>query len=370
MHDVAPRARTLRRLLAVALALPEPLQQRVRGETRKNDRGDALDPATQLLIALEERLQPQELADKTVGQARRDFVSSTQIVEGEPRELARTEDRRLNGLPTRLYVPRGVAPPGGWPLLFYVHGGGWAIGDLRSHDRLCRRIAAEVGTLVLAAEYPLAPEHPFPHGADAVLDLFRYLRTHAAELGADPERIAIGGDSAGGNLSAVTCLRLRDAGEPQPAYQLLLYPATDLRCVAPSYYALGHGYLLTQASIQWYLGHYRADPLNPRASVLLEPDLGRLAPAIVVTAGFDPLRDDGEQYAKQLVEAGVEVDDLRFPSLVHGFGSMDGSLRSCDQALQRVLSAVRHRAWPRRGKPVGTGESDAPVDAAGPADRV
>ncbi|MEQ1572356.1 MAG: alpha/beta hydrolase, partial [Myxococcota bacterium] len=205
------------------------------------------------------------------------------------------------------------------------------------------RLCVEGACVVVAVDYPLAPEHPFPQGLEAATATYGWVVANAARFEGDPARVAIGGDSAGGNLAAAVCLRLRDRGLAQPAFQLLLYPATDLRCVSASYHALGEGYLLTKDAIAWYLDHLGADPLDPRASVLLEPELRGLAPAIVTTAGFDPLRDDGEQYAARLRDAGVEVDELPFPSMVHGFYAMDGMIAGADAAIERTAARVRER---------------------------
>lgn len=342
MSDAPTRSeRTLRRLLLATLALPERVRRRIRGPVRRNDRGDALEPDLQLMIRLES-LKPQDLTHRTPAEARANLVASIRIVEGAPRDLARTEDHLIAGALARVYVPRATGRDP-LPVMVYLHGGGWAVGNLRSHDRFCRRLAADVGQVVVAVDYPLAPERPYPAALEVAVAAVRWARAHAALFGGDPDRVAIGGDSAGGNLSAAACLRLRDLGDPAPAFQLLLYPALDLRCLTASYDALGEGYLLTKQSIQWYLGHYGASPTDPRASVLLEPDLGGLPAAIIVTAGFDPLRDDGEQYVERLRQADVGVTFLPFPGQIHGFVNMDGAIPSADRATAQVLDAVRRR---------------------------
>jgi acetyl esterase len=340
MSDAPTRSeRSLRRLLDTLLALPERVQRTIRGPDRTNDRGDRLEPDLQLMVRLES-LKPQDLVNRTPLQARANLVGSIRIVEGAARALARTEDHVVDGVRVRAYVPRS---PGPLPILVYLHGGGWVVGDLRSHDRFCRRLAAEGDQVVVAVDYPLAPECPYPAGLGVAVDVVRWIRKNAALFHGDADRVAVGGDSAGGNLAAAACLRLRDLGEPLPVFQLLIYPALDLRCLTASYRALGEGYLLTKDSIQWYLGHYGAEVTDPRASVLLEPELRGLPPAIVVTAGFDPLRDDGEQYVVRLREAGVEVTALPFPGQVHGFVNMDGAIPSADRATGAVLDVVRRR---------------------------
>jgi acetyl esterase len=240
----------------------------------------------------------------------------------------------------RVYRPSAEGP---LPVLVYAHGGGWCAGDLDTHDTICRRLATDGGQIVVAVDYRRAPEHRYPAGHEDLLSAWRWVEQHAVELGGEPERVAIGGDSAGGNLAAAVCLSLRESGAAQPAFQWLVYPATDLRCGSASHREFGEGYVLTAAAIQWYLARYGADPTDPRASVLLAADLRGLAPAIIATAGFDPLRDEGEAYAERLRVAGVQVEEHRFPGLVHGFLAMDGVLPSCERAVARLVEATRRR---------------------------
>jgi acetyl esterase len=200
--------------------------------------------------------------------------------------------------------------------------------------------------VVLAPHYRLAPEHPFPAAVDDSLAAMRWLRQQAAELGVDPARIAVGGDSAGGNLAAVLCLALRDAGEPAPQAQLLIYPATDMRAVAPSHATNGQGYLLTRDSIAYYRGHYIAEPArwaDWRASPLLHPDLSGLPPALVLTAGFDPLRDEGRQYADALSAAGTPCQYLGFERQIHGFITMTRVLDEARTAVALCAAWLRQR---------------------------
>lgn len=333
MSDATLRERTLRRLLRGALRLRRRLPRR----PRTNDRGDALDPDLSVLCRLE-ALQRVDVAARTVPDARAGLVSGVRVVEGAPRALARVEDLDAGGVPARLYAPDGD----GLPVLVYLHGGGWVCGDLRSHDRLCRRLAADGRQVVVAVDYRRAPEHPYPAALHDVVTALSWVR---ATLGGPG--VAVGGDSAGGNLAAAACLVLRDRGEPQPAFQLLVYPGLDLRRLSASYRNLGRGFLLTADSIDWYIDHYGADPLDPRASVVLEPDLAGLAPAVVATAGFDPLRDDGEVYAQRLAAAGVPVAHHAFPSLVHGFANMDGAVPAASRAVDALAEACR-TAWGQR----------------------
>mgnify|MGYP001477513991 CR=1 FL=1 len=208
-------------------------------------------------------------------------------------------------------------------------GGGWGIGDLVSHDDLCRDLAAQAHCAVLAVDYRLAPEHRFPAAADDAIAATRWASEHAAELGIDPTRLAVGGDSAGGNLAAVSALAARDAGIPLAA-QLLIYPVTDMAHLeGESYTACGEGYGLTAAAMAWFRDHYLADAAAAqdwRVSPLLASDLSRLPPALVVTAEFDVLRSEGEAYARRLAEAGVPTELARYDGMIHGFVSMAGVL--------------------------------------------
>jgi acetyl esterase len=256
----------------------------------------------------------------------------------EPPEVAEVREARSDsGVPLRLYRPQAAGPgAAGLPVLVYFHGGGWTIGDLDTHDVLCRQLCVGAGIAVVSVDYGLGPEVRFPGGVDDCVQATRWVRAHAADLGVDATRIAVGGDSAGGNLAAVVALMLRDAGDPPLAYQLLIYPATDMRCVAPSHRTNGQGYLLTSDSIAYYRGHYIDNPAHWadwRASPLLAADHTRLPPALVLTAGYDPLRDEGLQYADALSAAGNRVEYLCFERQIHGFITMG-------RVLQEALTAV------------------------------
>jgi acetyl esterase len=243
-------------------------------------------------------------------------------------------------LPARLYRTRPDGHAGG--LLVYFHGGGWVVGDLDSCDNVCRFLASNAGVSVLSVGYRLAPEHRFPAAVEDALTAFDFAVGHAASLGARPDAIAVGGDSAGGNLAAVVC-QLRTAGE-RPAYQLLFYPATDLSRKHDSVRLFARGYFLTEAQIDWYRGHYLADSaeaLDPRASPLLAEDLTGLPPAYIATAGFDPLRDEGERYGQRLREAGVPVVARRHDQLIHAFVNATGVGRTGRAALREASAALR-----------------------------
>jgi acetyl esterase len=245
-----------------------------------------------------------------------------------PRPMARVQERRIPGpagdLPARLYVPHGQPSDAPAPLLVYYHGGGWVIGDLETCDGVCRLLAEASGASVLSIDYRLAPEHPFPAAVEDAWAAFAWAVENAAELGADPARIAVGGDSAGGNLSAVVSLLAREGGGPKPALQLLIYPVTDTEGTMRSRLTYAEGFILTKADMDAFEAAYLPDGAareDARISVLHATDLSSLPPAYVITAGFDPLRDEGEAYALRLREAGTRVALRRHPGLIHSFAN-------------------------------------------------
>ena len=228
-------------------------------------------------------------------------------------------DIDADGIPTRLYRPNDRTDLG---LLVYFHGGGWVIGDLDSHDAVCRALANGSGHAVLSVDYRLAPEHPFPAPLEDAVTATRWAHAHAAELGCRADRIAVGGDSAGGNLAAVVAQLA-----PVPlVYQLLVYPVTDLTCAQPSYEENATGYFLTKAAMRWFIDHYigEADAKDPRISPLFAADhvLAATPPALVITAEFDPLRDEGDAYATRLAALGVPTSHVRFGGMFHAFFSL------------------------------------------------
>ena len=250
----------------------------------------------------------------------------------------------LGPIPLRLYRPLGTMPDQTLPALVYYHGGGWVIGDLDTHDTLCRELANGSGCAVVSVDYRLAPEHRFPAAVDDAIAAARWVRREAAALKLDAERIAVGGDSAGGNLAAVVAIAARDAGEPPFAWQLLIYPATDQHRTAPSHERNGQGYLLTRDTMDYFTGHYIPDArlyADWRASPLLHPDLSRLPPALVLTAGYDPLRDEGLAYAQKLSEAGTRATHLSFERQIHGFILMGKVLAEANDAVRLCAAALR-----------------------------
>jgi len=263
---------------------------------------------------------------------------------GAVRELE--ADGPHGAIPLRLYRPAGVADSRRLPVLVFFHGGGWVIGDLETHDVLCRQVTAEAGVSVIAVDYRLAPEHKFPAAVDDAWAATRWIAAHAAELSVNPERLAVGGDSAGGNLAAVVALLARDAGGPRIALQILLYPVTDLVSESQSYADLADGYMLTRDSMRWFRAQYLAreeDAADWRVSPLRAPSLAGLPPALVVTAGYDPLRDEGEAYAKKLRNAGVSVDAVSFGGMIHGFVPMGRLIDAAFRAVTLIAGSL-HQA--------------------------
>ncbi|HLL12946.1 MAG TPA: alpha/beta hydrolase [Rubrivivax sp.] len=307
-----------------------------------------LDPQARALIDLmvERQLPPMHTLPPTEARRvyleRRFFTQPTQPPVGEVRDL-----QTAGGVRLRLYRP---PQPGVHPVLVYFHGGGWTIGDLDSHDVLCRQLCLAADVAVVAVDYRMGPEHRFPAAVEDCVEAMRWVRSQAARLGLDATRLAVGGDSAGGNLAAVVCLVLRNAGDPPPVFQLLIYPATDMRAVAPSHTTNGQGYLLTSDLIAYFRGHYvdEASWADWRASPLLAPDLGGLPPALVLTAGFDPLRDEGRQYADALSAAGNRVQYVCFERQIHGFITMSKVLDEARSAVA-LSAAVLKEAVNRDG---------------------
>jgi acetyl esterase len=279
-----------------------------------------------------------------VDQARAGHETETKLLSGPGEPVAEVRDLEIAApscsIPARLYRPEGAQP---LPLIVYLHGGGWTIGSIESFDTVVRALANAAGAIVVSVEYRLAPEAPFPAALEDSLCAVRWLAANAAELGADPTRMAIAGDSAGGNLATVVARRLR--GEVDLRAQVLIYPVTDAGCNTASYREFGEGHGLTAASMHrfWNLYLNGADGTDPDASPLRAEDLAGLPPAFVLTAGFDPLRDEGEAYAEALREAGVEVEVRRFEGAIHGFWRWLAVTEQSRLAVDEVAAALRTR---------------------------
>jgi acetyl esterase/lipase len=263
--------------------------------------------------------------------------------------LARIEDIRIPGpagtLPARVYDAGGT-PGSIRPAVLYFHGGGWVQGDLETHHGVCARLALRSGALVVALDYRLAPGHPFPAAVDDCLAAYRWLRAHAAELGVDAGRVAVAGDSAGGNLAAVVSQQAAPAGEPVPACQVLIYPGLDFALDTPSHRELADAHIIPRDRIEWYATQYfpaGADRLDPRAAPLRAADLSGQPPTLVITAGFDPLRDEGHAYAERLRAAKVDVVDHEYPGQIHAFVSLTKAIPQGLAATHEIADYLRER---------------------------
>ena len=279
--------------------------------------------------------------------ARALYLDRRALAQPAPQAVTSVADLQADGphgaIPLRLYKPLPMAT-GALPLLVYFHGGGWTMGDLDTHDTLCRELANRAGCAVLAVDYRMGPEHRFPAAVDDCIAATRWAHTQAGALGVDATRMAVGGDSAGGNLAAVVAIAARDAGDLPLVYQLLIYPATDMRATAPSHTSNGQGYLLTSDTIRYFHDHYiddRAHDLDWRASPLLHTDLSKLPPALVLTAGFDPLRDEGAAYAEALTAAGNRATYVCFERQIHGFITMGRVLDEANTAVALCATELR-----------------------------
>ena len=337
------------RLLKAACGLPPRLQRRLFGAPPRID-GQVLASDMQALIRIAELAESGSfLSGMSVEQARASARAESRVTDSRPPfPMARIEALEVPGqagpVPTRLYVPGGLPAGAPAPLLVYFHGGGWVIGDLDTHDGVCRFLAAAAGTAVLSIDYRLAPEHPFPAAVEDAWAGFSWAVANAGALGIDPARIAVGGDSAGGNLAAVVSLLARAGGGQMPAMQLLIYPPTDSAGDLPSRQLFAEGFLLTKGDMDSFERCYLppgSDATDPRVSILLAPDLRGLPPAYVATAGFDPLRDEGEAYALRMREAGVQVALRRHPGLVHSFANLTAISRSSRGAMLEAAGALR-----------------------------
>jgi acetyl esterase/lipase len=363
-------------IVRAVCGLPLWAQRAVSGAPVRLD-GQELAPEIQFLLRVAALAGDRSVAEgRTPARARADNRrGALAVAQRPPLPMARVEPLTIPGpagdVPARLYAPqpadgtivspggdksvRSTGADGGRPLVVYFHGGGWCVGGLETHDGPCRFLATHSGAKVLSVDYRLAPEHPFPAAVDDALAAFRWAAGAAAELGADPMRIAVAGDSAGGNLAAAVCLLARDLDGPKPALQALLYPVTDVGRAHRSREVFAEGFLLTRADMDWFERHYlgsrqpavdggreavpHAD--DPRVAVLRAEDLAGLPPAYVATAGFDPLRDEGELYAERMRAAGVRVALRRHPGLIHGFANMTAISRTAEAAMHELAGALR-----------------------------
>jgi len=337
-----------RAVLRTAGSLPPAVLRVLSGSTVVVD-GQELHPEVRLALRLLELGGEPAYEKLSVAEARNEVEREATLFGGPPVPVGEVRDIQVPGpggdLRTRFYRPPAASGPAGAPvaLLVYFHGGGWVVGSVDSHDNTCRFLCRHAGVAVLSVDYRRAPDDKFPAAVDDALAAFRWAAGHAGELGVAPGAIAVGGDSAGGNLAAVVSqLACRDGG-PRPAFQLLFVPVTDLSAKSRSYELFREGFYLTEATMDWYRDHYLPDAeaaLDPRASPLLADDVGGLPPAYVATAGFDPLRDEGEAYAARLRDAGVPVALRRHSGLVHAFANAIGVGHTGRDAMLEAAGAL------------------------------
>jgi acetyl esterase len=326
--------------------LPDGVKRLLSGRAAVVVDGNTLDPALQLFLAGERAMGLTGLAVDDDAAKTRALTHDSCVALGGASPPVAARDLSIPGpagpIGARHYRPsRSDAAA----LLVYFHGGGFVFGDLDSFDAFCRQICDGAGVHVLSVDYRLAPEHKAPAGVDDAYAAFRWAAEHAEELGADPVRVAVGGDSAGGALAAVVCQLARDSGGPRPCLQLLNYPITELNAETRSRTLFASGFLLTREDMDFfhrqYLDGSGLDPTDPRISPLLADNLSDLPPAVVVTAGFDPLRDEGNHYAAALAEAGVPVDLRQYGSMIHAFINFAGLAGGCRDAIADIASALR-----------------------------
>jgi acetyl esterase len=283
-----------------------------------------------------------------VDEARTLYRERRFFAQPEPPEVALAQDLKIPGpvsnIPLRHYRPQGWEDGKPLPALVYYHGGGHTIGDLDTHDTLCRELANLSGWAVFSVDYRLGPEHRFPAAVDDSFAALQWIAANAEQLAILPQRLAVGGDSAGGNLAAVAALLARDAGEPALAFQLLIYPVTDFRFATASHRANAQGYLLTREVIDYFTDCYLADRSQAtdwRVSPALAADHTRLPPALVLTAGYDPLHDEGVDYARLLQQAGNQVEHVDYPGQIHGFVPMGKAIRQANDAVALCARRLR-----------------------------
>ena len=339
MADAFPRF-----AVKAVMSLPTPILRLLAGGGVVYQGGRTLDPHFQFLTAAAQHLL--KLYTLSAAEARAASAQGLMGVAGKREPGVRVEDFTIDGpggdLPLRAYRPVDQDPDA--PLMVFAHFGGGVIGDLETCDAFCSIIAKVARCAVVSVDYRLAPEHKYPAGLDDTLAAYRWARENAARFGAQPGRVAIGGDSMGGNFSAILAQEMKRNGEPQPALQLLIYPAVDVSSETQSMITYADSYPLSRQIMDWFMGHYmgpEVDPAHVRLSPIKETDLSGLAPAIVITAGFDPLVDQGECYAHRLKDAGVPVIYRCYDGLTHGFTAFTGAVPAADVACREIAGFVR-----------------------------
>jgi acetyl esterase/lipase len=333
-----------RTLASTILSLPSPILRLMSGGAAVYRGGRTLDPRFQFMAAQATRMPA--MTTLSPEEARRATAQGGKIYGGRPEPGVSAEPLTIpaddRSIPARLYRPERQDPAA--PAIVFAHFGGGVIGDLETSHAFCGILAKVARAPVVSVEYRLAPEHRFPAGLEDVLTAYRYVRDNAGRFGAPDGRAIIGGDSMGGNFAAVLCQDLRRAGEPQPDLQLLIYPCVDVASQTASMTTYAETFPLSRATMDWFMGHYMGpdtDPADLRLSPIGEEDLSGLAPAVVVTAGFDPLVDQGEAYAKRLRAAGVPVVYRCYDGLAHGFTAFTGVVPCADVACREIAGLVR-----------------------------
>jgi acetyl esterase len=307
----------------------------------------ALNPQVEFVIGLVKKANAPEFWQLTPDQAREQYVLRVgKLAVKEP--IFRTEDRRIAGpgshIPLRIYTPRQIAAGETLPVLVWYHGGGFVIGSLDTHDSACRMLSNQADCIVVSVDYRLAPEYKFPAAVEDCEAALKWVALHAVEFGGDSRCIAVGGDSAGANLATVVALLARDAAHPKLAFQLLIYPCVAPEPETPSHRKFAEGYVLTRNTITWFYRHYlrsQADLKDFRFAPLVADDLSSLPPSLVIVAGYDPLRDEGMDYARRLIEAGNEVRLANYEGMIHGFFLMGGAVDAARQAVAESAAALK-----------------------------
>ena len=331
-------------ILKALMSLPSPVLRAMSGGGTVYRGGRTLDPRFQFLAAAAAKLP--SLTTLSPDEARAASARGLTAMSGPPEPGVRNESLSIDSPegPIKARAYRPADQDSGAPLIVFAHFGGGVIGDLETCHAFCGILARIARTAVISVDYRLAPDHRFPAGLDDVLTAFRWARDNAARFGALPGTAAIGGDSMGGNFAAIVAQEMKRLGEPQPALQLLIYPAVDVASETQSMTTYADAYPLSRDTMTWFMGHYigaDADPADPRLSPIKTQDLSGLAPAVVVTAGFDPLTDQGECYAKRLKDAGVPVIYRCYDSLAHGFTAFTGAIPAADTACREIAGFVR-----------------------------
>ena len=307
----------------------------------------ALDPQIEIILGLIKKSNLPEIWQLTPDQGREQYLMRVNKLKfSEP--IFRTDERRIPGpgsdIALRIYTPRELKQAEKLPVLLWFHGGGFVIGSLETHDSVCRMLANQADCLVVSVDYRLAPEAKFPAAVEDCLAALKWVALHATEFGGDPACIAVGGDSAGANLATVMAILARDAAHPKLAFQLLIYPCTAPEPETPSHHKFKEGYVLTRNSITWFYRQYLRsgkDTSDFRYAPLILDELSGLPPALIIVAGYDPLRDEGVAYAQKLIEAGNRVRLSNYEGMVHGFFLMGGVVEGARRAVAESAQALR-----------------------------